>query len=180
MENKSMALLLGAFIALIIGVSLIGVIATQGQAVTTKLSASAETTDLSTSCYAGALFQVNESLAACNITATYAPTSWKVEECPVTSVVVTNATGTALTVNTDYVVYASTGIIQMLNTTATASAGLGNESIVTYSYCGDDYLTEGWTRSISGLIPGFFAMALLLMSVGMFYQVMKNEGLLGM
>jgi len=188
MEQKNIALLVGAFVALIVGVMLIGTIASSTNAVTEKTRASGETTNLySNGCWEifSSVGQVNGTEDAnCNITVTYAPTGWRTESaesCGIGSVIVTNSSGNALTLDTDYHVFPYSGIIQMLNTTATSSAagGLGtlNTTIVYYDYCGTDYVNSSFGRSSVDLIAGFFAIALLIVSVGLFYQVLKNEGL---
>jgi len=188
MEQKNVALLVGAFVALLIGVVLIGTIASSTNAVTEKTIASAETTNL----YGNGCWHVSSSVGQvngtedvnCNITVTNAPTGWRTESaegCGIGSVIVTNSSGNALTVDTDYRVFAYSGIIQMLNTTKTSSAatGLGplNTTLVYYDYCGTDYVNSSFGRSATDLIAGFFALALLIVSVGLFYQVLKNEGL---
>jgi hypothetical protein len=188
MEQKNVALLVGAFVALLIGVVLIGTIASSTNAVTKKTIASAETANLySNGCWhlSSGVEQVNGTTDAdCNITVTNAPTGWRTESaegCGIGSVVVTNSSGNTFTLNTDYLVFPYSGIIQMLNTSRTSSgaSGLGalNTTIVYYNYCRTDYVNSGFGRSATDLIAGFFALSLLVISVGLFYQVLKNEGL---
>ena len=172
--------LLLAFVTLILGIVFVGVIATNALTVTAKTIVSGESTDLATLvCIIGADVSVDETSSDCNITATNAPTSWKTIDCPLTSVVVYNNSAenyTALTEGTDYNEFASSGIIQMLNTTDT-DGGDVNTTYINYIYCKDGYMNLGWGRSITNLIAGFFAIALLLVSVGLFYDVAKDTGL---
>jgi len=171
--------LLLAFVTLILGAVLVVVIATNALAVTAKTNIYDESTNLATSCITGLEF-VNESNSACNITATNYPTSWKITDCPLASVTVENTsagTYTAIEEGTDYNLFASTGIIQMLNTTDT-DAGDFNTTYINYAYCKDTYLNSGWGRSVTNIVAGFFAIALLLVSVGLFYDVARDTGLI--
>jgi len=165
-----------AFVTLMLGAVLVGVIATNALAVTAKTNVYDESSNLATSCIVGAAQEVNESDSACNITATNAPSGWKTQDCPLTSVTVENGTVT-LTEGTGYNLFASTGIIQMLNDTST-DAGDFNTTYVNYIYCQDNYLNLGWGRTITNLVAGFFAIALLLVSVGLFYDVARDTGLI--
>ncbi len=170
--------LLLAFVTLILGIVLVGVIATQTIAVTAKTIVYDETTDLEAAgCIAGADQSVNDSLSACNITATNVPTGWKITDCPLASVSVENTTAgtySVLTEGTDYNLYASTGIVQMLNTTGTDEGDV-NTTYINYNYCGDDYMNSSWGRSVLDIVAGFFAIALLLVSVGLFYDVTRDN-----
>ena len=119
------------------------------------------------SCYASG--EVNESADACVLTTTYAPTSWKQEDCPLTNVVVSNSAGTALTLDTDYTLVESTGIVSMLDTVDTNATNLGETVLIDYTYCGDDYLNSSWGRSILGVNAGLLAVALLAAGAGLVY-----------
>ena len=95
------------FIGVIVGIALFNASADNVAIATTKGTITDEITNLTAvSCYVGN--QVNESNSNCNITVTQAPTGWKITECPLESVTVSNATGTALVLNTDYNLYTST------------------------------------------------------------------------
>lgn len=95
------------------------------------------------------------------------PTGWKIEECPLSGITVTNATGTALTVTTDYTLNVTTGVLNVLNTTATRNAfGPNNNSIVTYSFCEDGYNKDSGSRGIAGTIGLFAVIALFIIVAG--------------
>ena len=181
MSLSNIQKLMLAFVTLILGIVLVGVIATQSLAVTAKTIVYDESDALATAgCIVAADVSVNESLSACNITVTNVPTGWKATDCPLTSVTVFNTsagTYSALTEGTDYNLVAPTGIIQMLNTTDTDEGDV-NTTYTNYVYCGDDYMNIGWGRSIINLVGGFFAIALLLVSVGLFYDVAKESGII--
>jgi len=112
---------------------------------------------------------------------------WRIDDssCSTTEYLVENATGTDLTDNTDYVIYPTNGVctgvtagdIRFLNT-ALVNRSNSNTTTVTYGYCPEGYLTQSWQRVILDLVPGFFAIALLIFSVGMFYSVAKEAGIL--
>lgn len=179
MENKSIAILISAFVLIIIGVSIIVPLAEQEQIVT-ALSRSNEANNLS-SLYCYADNEVMENNSACNITVTYAPSGWEVDDCPITEVAVKNGS-TDLTEDTDYVVYDSSGVIQMLNTSETnlSGTGSGGELTIDYSYCGDNYMNSSWGRSVLDFVPGFFALAILGIGVGLVLLVLKREGLMNL
>lgn len=163
-----------AFVTLILGLVFITQIATSGQAITQPTY----TTDTATRVYmqaAGA--GVNETRV---YTVTNYPTSWKTEDCPISSFVLANDTGTAITNAVDYTLTASAGTFVMINTTASNQAFKGtNLTTVSYRYCGDDYLNVGWGRSVINITMGFFALALLFVSVSLFYSIAKEQGIIG-
>lgn len=163
--------LIFAFVTLIIGVVLIGVIASNALAVTDKTLIANEAIDISSS--RDINNSINESVSYFTV-ANY-PTSWKITDCPLTSVTYGNATGDyALT--TDYTIVASTGIIHVLNTSTTVEGS--NDTIIDYIYCANDYMNISWGRSILNLVAGFFAIALLLAALGLFYSVAKDAGIM--
>jgi len=162
-----------AFVLLLLGVVFIGVIATQGLVVTEK----DRVVDESIS-YANKISNGSVNVALPNSTVTYAPTSWKQEDCPLTSVVVTNGTGTVLTLNTDYTIDLDTGNLQVLNTTATNESNNNNITLVDYTYCDDNYMNLGWGRTGINLVSGFFAIALLMIALALFYSVAKETGMM--
>ena len=175
MENKSISMLIGAFVALIIGVSLVGVIAAEGNDITNKIIISGETIDY-TDAVLDATGEINTTKEI-TIDSDNIPDGWRVTGCPIGSFDLYNDSG-SLTLTTDYTFTASTGVILFKNT-ANINDSLTNETTATYIYCDDAYLTQGWNRTIIDLVPGFFALALMGIGVGLFYSVMKNEGIIG-
>lgn len=166
--QKRAQLNVGQIIVLIMGIvasiAIFGAVIDQTAIGTTKSVSADETTNLSTvDCY-NPLGQVRENETTCNITVGQAPTGWKIADCPIESVTVTNATGTALTLNTDYRLTASSGIIRMLNTSATnttGATGLADEVLISYSWCRDGYNKDTSARTIFNLVPLFAAIAIL-------------------
>lgn len=112
---------------------------------------------------------VNESNSACNITVSkwYPSGDWRRSEsaCYLSNVVVSNATGTALVLNTDYRIDSDSGIIVMLNTDATNKTNLGENALIDYSYCREGYNKDSSSRGIARMISVFSALAILAFSV---------------
>ena len=165
--------LITAFVMLMIGAVLIGVIAGETQDRSTYLATS-ETqtlktngTDLNTSGMTGATYTIAKS-----------QTGWRTEDCPITSFTLKNSSGSALVAGTDYTLTASTGQFVLLRTDLTkATLYPANVSYQTYNYCGDDYLNSSWGRTVLNLVAGFFAIALMLGAVALFYSVGKDAGI---
>lgn len=173
-NDKSFKIFLTVFITVLLAVILIGVIADTTNTTTTKSNVADESFNLLTlGCYSGG--QVNESKTACAVTVANAPTSWKSEDCPLTSVVVTNNTGTALELDTDYTLSDSTGVITFKNTTATVNTSLGNVAKVDYTYCGDTYVNSSWGRTILGTNVGLYAIAILVAAVALVYVYLGKK-----
>jgi hypothetical protein len=173
-KDKTITVFMTMFIGILLALALIGTLADTSNEITSKDVAD-ESFNLATlGCYQGG--QVNGTTDVnCNLTVANAPSGWKSEDCPLTSVVVTNNTGTALTLDTDYLVFDTTGIIQMLNTTSTVNTSLGNVAKVSYEYCEDDYLNSSWGRTMLGTNAGIFAMAILIMAIAGTLYYLKNK-----
>ena len=187
MENNVITKLILAFVVLIVGISLIGSIATNANAVTKMTGVSGETTidlaldrDLVSACGMG----LNGTY---EYTLTNAPTGWKASgACPITNFVLLNETGVAATVTTDYTFFPDNGSVFLKNTTtgfveancSATATGVSNTTTAFYDYCGNDYLSQAWSRTIINLIAGFFALALLGASVGLFYSIGKDTGII--
>lgn len=179
-DNNIQKLILG-FLVLILGLALIGSIASNTLAVTAKTGVASETLDISGArLESDCNFSINETYP---FTITNAPTGWKSTDCPITSFSMVNQTSVAATVTTDYVLFASNGTLLLKNTTkfvnVDCAALTGNTTTLTYNYCGDDYLNLSWGRSILNLVSGFFALALLGIGIGIFYSVARDTGLIG-
>lgn len=174
MENKNVMLLVTAFASLIIGISLIGVVATQSNLVTDKTIVVNEEHDLS-ACQnpigGDLLFDPTD----CSFLVTNYPSGWKSTDCPLTSVTLGNGT-LDFTVTTDYTVTGATGNVSIVNSSST-QYGYSNTTYVGYTYCSDDYVNSSWGRTATKTSVGLFAIALLLVSVGLFYAVGRNTGI---
>ena len=170
--------LIAAFIMLILGVVFASQVATIGQEVTTKSTVINESIDIT---------DAKQELGDINVSVTFPiaqdPTdTWKALDCPITSVTYGNSSKVwALT--TDYTFDAATGVLTLVNSTdvrgpAGAPGINSNDTVISYIYCGDDYINLTWGRTGINLVPGFFAIALLLISVGLFYSIAKENGII--
>jgi hypothetical protein len=169
--------LLLAFVTLTVGLVLIGQIASTGNTVTSKTSSS-ESIDISSARLAGGA--INTSTRFYPAVATQATSGWRADTsgCGADTVIVgsyTNASGSALTPTTDYVTN-SAGYFTLVNSTTVFYST--NTTVAVLSYCPDGYLSQSWQRSILNLVPGFFAIALLVFAVGMFYSLAKDAGII--
>ena len=173
MEEKSINMLIGAFLALIIGVSLIGVVASTGNVITNTINISGENIS-----YAAARETATGAVDTTAIVIANYPTTWRITGCPIIGLVLHNSSS-SLTNVVDYVFTASTGSIAF-NNTDNVNGSASNTTTATYVYCNNEYLTQGWNRTIIDLVPGFFAIALMGISIGLFYGVMRQEGLFGL
>ena len=103
------------------------------------------------------------------------PTGWKITDCPINTIILKNGT-TVITQDTDYT-YSSAAQIRLLptlinNYTATSSYA------ASYSYCADGYLNSSWSRSALNLVSGFFALAMMIFSVTLFYSIGREVGII--
>lgn len=123
--------------------------------------------------YTATYNDVNGSVSS--MTISQVPTGWKATECPINTIQLTNRTVT-LVLNTDYNYTAASGIIS-LKPSLTNNFSAGSSYIANYEYCSDSYIS-GWAGSVLALVPGFFALAILIFSVGMFYSLAREAGIL--
>ena len=180
-HNGVTGILIAAFVLVIIGVSLIGVIANQANLAISKTRVTeAIAVPRNATTYT---VNVSKDIAMAN-----PPTSWKVADCPISGVLVWNTTiagasDTLLGLTTDYTIDATAGTITFVNSTlmgtnATYGKVYNNLTNVRYDYCPDTYLNSSWGRVVLPLVGGFFALALLGIGVGLFYKVGRLTGLI--
>lgn len=160
-------ILLG-FVALLIGVLLLSQIATESNGTVSKGGVVNDSTT----------FVINGAGTSVNTTREYTlgtlgETS---VDCPITNFVLaaSNAT-TEWTDVTDYVVDLDAGTFTLKNTSATwAEVLTSNVTLADYNYCDAGYMQLGWGRTMLNLTPGFFALALLLVAVALFYGIYRD------
>lgn len=167
-------MLISAFLALIVGISLIGVVANEGNSITNLVTITDEEISIVPAVLADGVINTTKEFTIAN-----SPDGWRVSGCPITNFVLGNASEDYTIV--DYTFTASSGVI-VFNNSANINASVltTNETLVDYEYCPESYLSAGWNRTIIDLVPGFFALALMAIGVGLFYGVMRKEGLIGM
>jgi len=111
--------------------------------------------------------------------------TWRSEqsECDIglTSFALYNQTRAKMAEGTDYELVvadgASRGYITLYNKISlNTTAGASNTTTVIYSTCPQEYVSTGWARTVLTMVPGFFALALLLGVVFVIFFVLRNEG----
>lgn len=171
-NNNAALKLIAAFAAVIIGIGLLTTVSSEILTKTDKDVSKNEVINIATARMTAN--DINDTTS--NFSVTNAPTSWKQQDCPLTGISLRNAS-TLFTEDTDYVVYEATGVVRIVNTTATKTS-LPNLTYINYTYCPDDYMSQGWGRTALTTVPGLFAIALLLIGVGLFYSVAKEYGII--
>ena len=94
-------------------------------------------------------------------------------DAAVKNLILTNETDT-LTETTDYTTNLTAGTFQLKNTTATYSA---TNVIADYEYQSKDYIDYGFSRTVIGLIVGFFALAILIFVVAKILGIFNKENI---
>ena len=168
--------LIMAFVTLIIGIALIGVVATTSNTITDQDVSQNETLDIAPFKNLVNTSAINTTYTA-TLTNAYASTDWQYDSCSVAVTLLALDNGTAAVATTNYVV-GGNGEINLTNTDFWWTESASNDTLITYTYCQDDYVSLGWASTIIGIIPGFFAIALMLVSMGLFYSVAKETGLM--
>jgi len=178
MEQKNINFLVLAFVFLIIGVALIGSVASNVSDRTDKVTILDEALDISAARLGDAILSIDDTHA---FTITNYPTSWKILDCPITDFVFKNQTGVATTVASDYAFFPANGTLVLVNSSVYHDDGtiqILNTTTMDYTYCADDYLNSTWGRSVLNTVPGFFALALLGISLWLFYSVFASVGII--
>jgi hypothetical protein len=159
-DDMNSGYLIVGFVAMLIGLSLISVISTLTVEKTDVSYANAETLTI---IRVGDTKAVNTTYT---LTLANPVTDWRTEfsECEITNFVLYNQTG-GLVASANYTLSASTGTLTVKDVHA-LNTSASNTTTVYYNYCGDEYLTQDWSRSLLNTIPGFFALALL--GIGIF------------
>ena len=165
---KGVNYLLSAFITLTLGIVLLTVYADLTDQ-KTDLATKTDTFNI-----ASARVGANNINTSYNFTVTKPRTGWKTEEsiCVVTIGTLTNNSQTLTVGNyTDY----TDGKFSLLNTTDWVNS-ISNTSVVTYTYCSDDYL-RGWAGKVQDTTVGLLAILLLGATVFFVYLALKDAGI---
>jgi len=182
MDGGNMKLLIAAFVVLLVGVSLLTVIASETSNVTETITIHNETLNI-TSFRNGSIHTNNCNVTATPVQITNYPTGWRTNSeygCHISGFAMHTANGSVLTNGTDFQFYPNNGTWKCLvangvfNNTDTT-----NMTAMNYTYCPSTYLTQGWSRTMVQTVSGFFAIALIAVAIGLFYTVLKREGLMG-
>lgn len=172
--------LVAAFVLIIVGAVLITQIAGQiGTA--TSLTSTTQSMDISSARIAGG--GINESVYFYPTHFTEAASGWRagVSGCGSAdsaiygSIAITNSTGSAWVDGVDTIINTE-GSYTLVNT-AKVNGTKNNQSTLTMNYCADSYV-YGWAATIMLLIPGFFALALMGIGIGLFYMIAREHDIL--
>lgn len=169
-QTNQLSVYITTFIVILLSVAFIGSIADVTRSPTDKTVSEDELIDISTARNSSGDVDLSRS----NFTVTYYPTGWEIEDCPIASVTYGNATEDWV-LDTDYKVYDTLGIIQVLNTTNTVTEQNGNSTYVTYAYCGDGYINQSWARTILDTNVGIFAIAILAAVIYLVYLLLSGR-----
>lgn len=172
-KNNTMKILISTAVLLILAAVFISSIADQTAVNTQRTNVLNESHNLADCVTLSASGGWNVS-SSCTITPTYAPTGWKQEDCQLESIVVYNGTGTAVTLTTDYTVTATTGVIQLIDTSALVNL-TGNNTYIDYDYCADNYVSSSWGRSVLGVNVGLYAVAILIAAALVVYLLFGKK-----
>ena len=162
-----------AFVTLLLGIVLITVIATQTNTVTSAVYVPNESMNIASARLVGNQINNSKQFNVSN------PGLQDAGGIVTNSIVIINASGANLAGNftVNYNVYPE--LINFTNSTYMISGGgLNNQTYVSYSYYPSSYMTNTFGNTVITLIPGFFAIALLMISLGLFYSVAKDAGII--
>jgi len=163
-------IMISVFIAILLGVVMLSISADQVNDITgLQTTTDADVTEV---------INLSVSPSTSAVTLTQAPTGWKANgECALTNFVLSNSTGTAFTVTTDYVVDLDAGTYTLTNSTAIIALGASdNVTSASYTYCPDGYQT-GFGSATLNMVPGFFALAILVSVAFLIFWVLRKEGI---
>lgn len=165
-----------AFVTLILGAVLIIVIADNTLANTTQSFVANETVSLAPARVGDGTGDLDPAVSLSLENAILGTWREDVSECEIKNFVLRNQSYIVMTATTDYVLDADGATFTVVNNN-NMNKTISNSTFVTYNYCANDYLNSGFGRSILNLVGGFFALALLGASVGLFYSIGKDTGI---
>jgi hypothetical protein len=179
-SNNNLAKILMGAVALLIAIVLISTVSTEGNKVTT-LTYGSERVNFAPSLDDADTGIINPAKIyyPAFINATNSSALWKRSnsQCDlsaiVASITASNTTGAAMS-SVDYAVNAIGGVTMKAGLVANATSKYNNITVLTYRYCGDDYIEAGWVRTTLGTTYGLFALAALGVALALFYSVMKD------
>lgn len=171
--NKTISLMIIGAISLLMAAVFAGQIASEGNKVT-------DLTTVHNEAIAVGAATLGENATKESQTFTVANLGDTSTDCPLTSVSLTNYSGTALTETTNWVMNKDTGVFYLKNSSA-VWAGFKNVNTtkVTYTYCPDGYMNLSWGRTSIDTTMGLYAIGALLVAVGMFYAAARESGIVG-
>ena len=177
MNTSAIGKLMGAFVAIMIAIVLIGQIASVGNgvtemvpsAITMSINAAKDGAGNTNPAYEFFPQIINDS-----------KTGWRasIDGCglasTISSMVIGNASETWNTGN--YTISATNGSIRFLNT-ENVNGTLSNVTSIRYNQCPDGYV-YGWAATMLKLVYGIFALASLGVAIALFYSIAKDYGII--
>ena len=155
----TLGMIFSIFIAIIFGFAFISQIAATQDLATEKQAITNESIDISSVRYA-ANKSINQSkqlsIATANI-----PDGWKINKCPISGFVLRNQSGQALTADTDYYFYSTTGLFNLSGSSEFLATDTVNNTGIDYSFCDDGYNTSASSRGVARLWTIFCALIIL-------------------
>jgi hypothetical protein len=180
-DSMTTKIILG-FVTLLVGIVLIGSVSTETVNKTKLSSVTNESIDVSSvrcdgsagQCGAAGTSQLGNDTNASVVLSFKTNLGDTNLDCGLSSVTLKNSTNATVAATGYNITYSTLGVVnlQFINGSGASAIQDGAHSNVTwidYSYCPNGYLTETWSRSVTNTVPGFFAIALMLVAVGLFY-----------
>lgn len=145
------------FIGIVVAIALIVPILDAQSQLTTKQTVTNDSISYAPSVAAEGM--INESY---QMNVTKSQDGWRSSSCPIVISSVTNSSGTAYTLTTDYLFTDSIGNFTLVNTAkVNATIASDNLTYVSYTYCQEGYNKDSGSRGIAGMI-GLFSVLILL------------------
>ena len=175
-STKIIALVLSAFVMIVLGVSLLGPVSSSVLGITQTVKVANESLSLAAA-----------RLPGNNINTSYLFTLLNSGDqgaggLVLNSVVIVNSSYNIIASGNYSVTYTSyPDTISFLNTTTLVnmnSATNGNQTFVNYTYYPNGYLNQGWDNSVLNLLPGFFAIALMAVGIALMMSAFKSLGII--
>lgn len=160
-----------AFVLLLLGAVLVGVLSDNTNGVT-SLTTQTETVNI-----AGARLAGGTINTTANFTLNTGANNWRNDytKCIDQVIVFKNSSGATLVQNTDYVYSYNLNTNQLtLKNTAAVNNTVSNTTTATYDYCPAGYVTSSMGRTFLDTMLGLFALAVFIISVGLFYSFYKD------
>lgn len=183
---KSTKTLIIAFIAVLIAVIVVGVIAAETIKYT-KLSFQSDTIDFLGNNYSRHIGNSINQTTPYTLTKGLVTGTWRTGDgtCSIPTLALYNgsvATANLLTVGAsdcstgDYNYTANSGIVRLCNSSEWSGGTLPNTTIIEYHYCPDTYVSSTWGRTAMNVVPGFFVIGILVFAAFLIFKVIKEEG----
>lgn len=186
-EKGNVAKLVLAFVTLILGIALLGQVAVSTNDITSDI----QKTDTFTLVRdgPGGLYNASNDInaTASVFSLAYVNDAWRqdISECSLATTIDSNRinaynkSGALLTMNGctsggDYYLVDTINSITFCNQSLSTNGTGSTTASVTYTTCPTDYVS-GWAQTVLLVAPGLFGIALLIVSVGLFYTLYRDN-----